>query len=318
MRRLPGTDLDLSTVGFGCWAIGGQYWGDDVDDQRSVDAIHAALDHGINWFDTAPLYGYGHADEVLAGALRGRKAIIATKVGVRWDGPDAHAESHLSAARVVADVEASLVRLRRETIDLLQVHWPCQRHTPLEETLTALQGLKRAGKVRWIGLCNYNAAGLRAASDIEEIHCLQTPYNLLRREFEGDLRAATEVAGPAGGSLGVLAYEPLCRGLLTGKFRATSRFPASDLRARDDRFQGPRYLRALTIVSRMALVARRLNVPVSALAIAWLLRQPAVTAAIAGAKSPAQVQENAQAMALAQRDDVPWVDIDRIVSAYRG
>ena len=320
LRRLPGTDLDLSTVGFGCWAAGKTWWGDDVDDAETVAAMHAALDSGINWFDTAPLYGHGHADQVLTRALADRRdrVIIATKVGVRWDGEGQHAESDLTASWLRADVEASLIRLGLTHIDLLQVHWPCQRGTPLVETMATLGALRREGKIRWVGLCNYNAQGVRAAVECGAVHSLQTPYSLLRREFERELGPACADTGPGGGPLGVLAYEPLCRGLLTGKYGPRQRFPESDMRARDDRFQGGRYLRALTIVSRLSLLARRMNVPVAALALAWALRQPAITAVIAGAKRVTQVQENQLAMALAADDAQPWDEVDRVVAAYRG
>ncbi len=320
LRRLPGTDLDLSTVGFGCWAAGKTWWGDDVDDELSVDAMHAALDQGINWFDTAPLYGHGHADEVLARALIGRRdrVIIATKVGVRWDAEGHHPESVLTDQSLRDDLESSLRRLRTDHIDLLQVHWPCQHGTPLAQTLTTLHALRDEGKVRWLGLCNYNAVGLGAAALAGEVHSLQTPYSLLRREFESELRPVTATRGPGGGPLGVLAYEPLCRGLLTGKYGPRQRFADSDLRARDDRFQGDRYLRALTIVSRLSLLARRIHVPVAALALAWALRQPGISAVIAGAKRAGQVAENARAMALAEDEAQPWAEVDRIVAAHRG
>src|SRR5690606_4887670 len=152
-RTLPHTDLQLSAIGFGCWAIGGAWWGDDVDDRQSIAAIHAALDHGINWFDTAPLYGHGHADELLVEALGSRRhdLVIATKVGVRYQNlAGAHAFSDLSPDHIVEDCEASLRRLRLETIPLLQVHWPCECQTPLEATLEALMALRseerRVGK----------------------------------------------------------------------------------------------------------------------------------------------------------------------------
>ena len=323
-RNLPGTDLDLSVVGFGCWAMGGLWWGNDVRDSDSEEAVQKALEHGVNWFDTAPLYGHGHADEVLVRALGAKKrdVVIATKVGVRWDGDGMHARSDLTAEYIRSDVEASLARLGLETIDLLQIHWPCQLDTPLEETLGALEQLRTAGKVRYFGLCNYPGEAIQRAADLAHVDSLQTPYSMLRREFEADLQAAcrTVAAGPGqapGRPLGVLAYEPLCRGLLTGKFNATARFPDSDLRGRDDRFQGPRFLTALTIVSRLQLLAKRLGTSVGPLAIAWILRQPGVTAAIVGAKRPSQVDENVQAAALLDRQ-LPWDEVDRIVGSYRG
>lgn len=314
-RRLPGTDLELSVVGMGCWAIGGLWWGDDVTAERSRDAIEQALALGINWFDTAPLYGHGHADEILVETLGGRRhdVIIATKVGVRWDGEGAHARSDLTPENIFKDTELSLTRLRLSHIDLLQVHWPCQSDTPLEATLGALTQLQKQGKIRYFGLCNYAAEDLSKARQIAPIASLQTPYSMLRREFERDLQAICAGVAP----LGALIYEPLCRGLLTGKFAATQRFSDSDLRARDDRFAGPRYLRALTIVSRLALVAKQIHVPLAALALAWVLRQPGVTAAIAGAKGPEQVRDHVLALDLIDNQTI-WPQVQRIVDNFRG
>ncbi len=314
-RRLPGTDLELSALGMGCWAIGGLWWGDDVRDDDSRAAIGAALDAGINWFDTAPLYGHGHADKVLMQALGARRheVVIATKVGVRFGSDGDHAHSDLSAAWIAADIDASLKRLGLETIDLLQVHWPCQAGTPLAETMEALQRAVTAGKVRHVGLCNYNAAGLAEASRHGSVASLQTPYSMLRREFEGEVRGAAQGgAREDGRAIGVLAYEPLCRGLLTGRFRADHRFPDSDQRARDDRFQGRRFMSNLAIASRLKLLARRHDLPASALAIAWVCRQPAITAAIAGAKRPEQVLQNARAAEVLDQDEL-LARINRLV-----
>jgi aryl-alcohol dehydrogenase-like predicted oxidoreductase len=321
-RPLPGTDLSLSVVGFGCWAIGGRWWGDDVTDERSTAAIHKALELGINWFDTAPLYGHGRADLVLTRALgeRRKDVVIATKVGVRWDGAGEHAESDLSAAHVREDCERSLRRLGLERIDLLQVHWPCERGTPIEETVDALERLRREGKVRHYGLCNYDAATLRAVRQRVPLASLQTPYSMLRREFEHELRGACAEDGAAGGHpgpLGVLAYEPLARGLLTGKFRSLPSFPETDQRARDDRFKGQRFLRTMGFVATLKVAAERIKVPPAALAIAWVCSRPGVTAAIAGAKGPEQVAENARAAVMADRADL-WVAMDKVVNTWNG
>ena len=275
-------------------------------------AIAAALEAGVNWFDTAPLYGHGHADELVAAALQGTDAIIATKVGVRWDGEGQHARSDLAADHVTADSDASLRRLGRDTLDLLQVHWPCQSATPLDETLGALQQAREAGKVRWIGVCNYNVAGVDALAEIGGVVSLQTPYSMLRREFEHGLRDACQRHG-----WGVLAYEPLCRGLLTAKFGPTTRFPDSDLRARDDRFKGRPYLRALTIASRLSLTARKHKVTAAALALAWVIKQPGMTAAIVGCKRPEQVEQNVVAARLAADEGV-MADVEKIAAAWRG
>jgi methylglyoxal reductase len=310
-RTLPGTDLQLSAIGFGCWAIGGKWWGEDVDDQCSIAAIHAALDHGINWFDTAPLYGHGHADELLVKALgkRRHELVIATKVGVRFSAREGvHAISDLHPDHIVEDCEASLRRLRLETIPLLQVHWPCDRNTPLEATLEALLALREGGKIRHFGLCNYGSRPLAAAlAYTPELACLQTPYSMLRREFEYALRDVVAPVGEDGQRhprLGVLAYETLCRGLLSGKFASVPSFPSSDLRHQDDRFHEPAWSRIQPLVKALRVVGAKLEAPPAALAIAWVLRQIGVSVAIVGAKRPEQVAEHVRALELLGREKV--------------
>ena len=312
-RRLPGTDLELSVVGMGCWAIGKTYWGDDVEDATSVEAIHAALDAGINWFDTAPLYGEGHADRVLRDALKGRseRAVIATKIGVALKGSSGHAESQLDAAHLRSDLEASLRRLDRETLDLVQVHWPCQPGTPLEETFTTLQELKNEGKVRHIGVCNYGPEALDELTNYADVVSLQTPYSLLRRELEQEQLPVIERRGR-----GVLAYEPLCRGLLTGKYLKEPTFPDSDLRSRDDRFVGRFFVHASRVAHDLGKLARRLEVSTASVALGWVCAQPHVTAAIAGAKTPAQVRENAQAHRFIDQPEAVEV-IEKILHRHR-
>jgi len=310
-RTLARTDLQLSAIGFGCWAIGGKWWGDDVDDRRSIAAIHAALDHGINWFDTAPLYGHGHADEVLLEALGERRhdVVIATKVGVRFGGSHGdHAFSDLHPDHIVADCEASLRRLRLETIPLLQVHWPCERDTALEATLEALMALRDGGKIRHFGLCNYGSRPLQAAlAYAPELASLQTPYSMLRREFEYALRdrvAPEDDQGSRQQTLGVLAYETLCRGLLSGKFTSLPTFPSTDLRHNDQRFREPAWSRIQPLINALRVVGAKLDVPPAALAVAWVLRQPGVSVAIVGAKRPEQVAEQVRALELISRDSI--------------
>lgn len=316
---IPGTDLDLSLVGFGCWAIGGQYWGDDWDDTSSAGAVEAALDHGINWFDTAPLYGEGHADEVLAAALGSRKhdVTIATKVGPRMDPSTGHAISDLTAQNIARDCEASLQRLGLDTIDLLQVHWPCNLGTPIDETLDALEDLQARGLVRHFGLCNYNAETLRYARSRSPIVTLQTPYSMVRREFEHGLRDACGPEDPDSPPLGVFAYETLCRGLLTGKFGPTPpTFPDSDMRSHDERFRGHAYAQIHQLNRAIAVLAEKLGVPHAAMAPAWVLSRPGVTHAIVGAKRAAQVEEIAQAHSLVHRTKV-WNALDRYIDQVR-
>ena len=311
-RLLPNTDIELSVVGFGCWAIGKTYWGDDVDDNTSKAAVRAAVDVGINWFDTAPLYGEGHADTVLVDALGPDRhnMVIATKVGVRFGGPDGHAHSDLSPSWIVADTEDSLRRLQVDRIDLLQVHWPCEAGTALDDTLEALETLRASGKIRYFGLCNYDAASVARAQDFPGMVSVQTPYSLLRREFESSLR-------PACSGLGVVVYEPLCRGLLTGKFKEPPLFPETDMRAWDERFQGGRFRHAAGLVRDLEKIGAKLEVPTAAVAIGWAVAQPGVTAAIAGAKRPEQVIENAAACDVAGNRRAISV-IDKVASLHGG
>ncbi|NOY27015.1 MAG: aldo/keto reductase [Oligoflexia bacterium] len=315
-RTLPGTDLELSVVGMGCWTIGGQYWG-QVDDTDSIRAVRAAVEHGITWFDTAPLYGDGHADTVLARALGSHihHVTIATKVGVRTDGVgpkghDGHAHSDLRPEHILADCEASLRRLK-EPIDLLQVHWPCEWGTPLSDTLGTLKDLQDRGWIRHFGLCNYDAPAVRQARAVSHLASLQTPYSLLRREFEAELRAACgPLPGSAGDALAVLAYEPLCRGLLTGKYRSPPRFGDDDMRGWDPRFAGAPFRHASAVAQDLVAIGRKLGVSASAVALGWVASRPGITAVIAGARTADQVRQNARAQALLDRARI-WDVVER-------
>ena len=316
-RRLPGTDLELSVLGLGCWTLGGPWWGPDIDDARAQRTVHAALDAGLNWLDTAPLYGNGRADRIVAQALAGRpEVVVATKVGVRTDGE--HAESDLSAAHIVADCEASLRRLGRDRIDLLQVHWPCERGTPLEESLSALASLQERGLVRHIGLCNYDAPTLARARQLLPLASLQTPYSLLRREAEAALlpECAT-LRGDPPEPLGVIAYEVLCRGLLTGRYRRPPDFPDSDQRSWDPRFRGPRFAHARALLDDLQQVADKVGAPLPALSLGWALQQPGITLALAGARSPEQIQQSAQVGPLLGRPKL-WSVVARIAALHGG
>ena len=296
-RTIANTDLEVSVVGMGCWAIGGEGWGDDVTESEACGAVAAAFDAGITLFDTAPIYGRGEADRRLRAALgpRIRDVVVATKVGPRFEGD--HPISDLTPKNLVRDVEESLARLGLETIPLLQVHWPCDLGTPLEASLEALEGLVERGLVRHLGLCNYDPAGLEAACANSQIATLQTPLSLVRRDYDQGLRQAVERTG-----VGVLAYEPLARGLLTGKFRTLPRFPRSDLRREDPRFWAARYGHLAPRVERLRQLATRLGTTPAALAVAWAASHGGVVAALAGAKRPAQILETARAGEILERE----------------
>jgi len=282
-----------------------------LDETAARRAIHAALDLGIDWFDTAPLYGHGEADRFLVRALgaRIREVVIATKVGVRFDPATDRAASDLSPAHVRADCDASLSRLGLDRIDLLQVHWPCEHGTPIGETLGALSELRDEGKIRAFGLCNYDPSGLSAALDVAPVASLQTPFSLIRREDEGTLLPLAAERGVA-----VLAYETLGRGLLTGKYTAIPHFDESDLRAHDPRFRGSRFLSIAALGQTLVAVGDKIGASASAVAVGWALSRPGVTHAIVGARSAAQIRQAAKAPLLAAEAKL-WPVVDRAISA---
>ena len=305
--------LRLSRVGLGCWTLSGRYWGPDQDDARAIRTIHAALEAGINWVDTAPLYGDGHGDALVKQALAGRSGVIvATKVGVRRDGP--HAHSDLRAEHLRADAEDSLRRLGRETLDLLQVHWPCERGTPLDETVGALEGLRDRGLIRAWGLCNYDAAGVLAASAVGRPATLQTPLSLLRREAEATLLPAAAGLEPPPA---VLAYETLARGILSGRWQRPPELGGDDLRQRDPRYRGAPFWAARDLLDELAQVAAKVGATVPALSVGWALQRPGVSAVIVGARSPAQITETAAAVQLLGRPRL-WRVVDAIAAAHGG
>jgi aryl-alcohol dehydrogenase-like predicted oxidoreductase len=295
LRQLGTSDLRLTTVGLGAWAIGGGGWAfgwGPQDDTESVRAIHRALDLGVNWIDTAAVYGLGHSEEVVARALADRKGrvIVATKCGLRWRGPKSVFGS-LKAASIREEVEASLRRLRLETIDLYQIHWP-NPDKDLEEGWSAVAELVRAGKVRYAGVSNFDVGQIKRAQAIHTVTSLQPPYSMLCRDIE-------EATLPycAAQRIGVVVYSPMQAGLLTGRFsrERLAKLPAEDWRVRDRFFREPAFSRALEVVDRLRPIAEREHRSLAQLAIAWVLRRPEVTAAIVGARGPQQIEETAPA-----------------------
>lgn len=317
-RALPTRSLALTPIGLGVWTLSRKYWGDDHDDARAIRTIHAALDSGINWVDTAPLYGEGHGDRLVAEALSGRpEVIVASKVGVLVEGTaSGHAESKLTAEHVVADCEASLRRLKRDRIDLLQVHWPCNHGTPLEETVGALDGLRAAGKIREWGLCNYDADGIAEARmhATQGVASLQTPLSLLRREAEHEVLG---VCGQGPQPTAVFAYETLCRGLLTGRFRSLPTFPATDQRSWDERFQGRRFAHARALLDDLQKVADRVHIGLPELVVGWVLAKKQVHCAIVGARTPDQIIQTATAARLVSKSKL-WAIVDKVAALHGG
>ena len=298
-RKFGDTDMEVSVVGFGCWQIGGYYWG-HVDQGEWIDSVHRALDLGITLFDTADFYGFGRSEQVLAEALGDRSddVIIATKVGLvsrggRQDfGADDlpaledHIEKDLSRTHIIEAAEASLRRLKRDVIDLYLLHWPDQA-TPVEETMGAMAELVEAGKVREVGCCNFSAAEMHEANRSYHLAAHQFPYSLLDRTAEQELLPACQAAG-----IGGIAYWTLFKGLLTGKYTQHSAFGVDDWRHFDPAFQGEPFRKSLAIVADLKRVAVDEGLSPAQLAIAWVLHQPGVTTAIVGAKWPQHVETN--------------------------
>jgi aryl-alcohol dehydrogenase-like predicted oxidoreductase len=297
MKQLGHSDLPITREGFGAWAIGGSGWEfgwGEQDDKASVAAIHRALELGINWIDTAAVYGMGHSEEVVAFALRtwsGPRPYVFTKCGLRWDA-QGYVHRNLKTASIRRECEDSLRRLNVEVIDLYQIHWPTE---DLEEGWSAMAQLQKEGKVRWIGVSNFNVEEMRRASAIAPITSLQPPYSLVRREVEQEILPYCQSEG-----LGVIVYSPMASGLLTGAMtreRAAS-LPSSDWRSRDVEFKEPRLSKNLALVERLREVGERHGHPTGHVAIAWALRNPAVTAAIVGARNAEQVEGNVGAAEL--------------------
>lgn len=288
------TDMHITRVGFGSWAVGGDWavgWGNQ-DDRESIEAIRHAVHSGVNWIDTAAIYGLGHSEDVVAEALsaipRGERPYVFTKCGLIADTNDKTAAPQQigAAASLRREVEASLRRLNLERIDLYQMHWPPKDGTPIEDYWRTLLDLKQEGKVRAVGLSNHTAAQLAAAEAVGHVDTLQPPFSAIKREM-----AASELPWCRAHETGVIVYSPMQAGLLTGAFteeRAKS-LPANDWRSRNGDFQGEKLRRNLQVAAVIGKVAERLGTSAASVAVAWTLAWPGVTAAIVGARNPKQV-----------------------------
>jgi aryl-alcohol dehydrogenase-like predicted oxidoreductase len=290
-RQLGNSDLMITPIGFGAWAIGGSGWEfgwGEQDDKQSVAAIHRALELGINWIDTAAVYGMGHSEKVVALALRtwsGSRPYVFTKCGLRWD-EQGYVHRSLNAGSIRQECEDSLRRLNIDVIDLYQIHWPTEE---LEEGWSAMANLQKEGKVRWIGVSNFNVGEMRRAQAVAPLTSLQPPYSLVRREIEQEILPYCRSE-----EVGVIVYSPMASGLLTGAMtrERADALPMSDWRSRDIEFQEPKLSKNLALVERLREIGERHGRPPGQIAIAWTLRNPAVTGAIVGARNGKQVEGN--------------------------
>lgn len=295
-KRTLGTGgPEITTVGFGAWAVGGGDWSfswGPQDDEASIAAMRRAVEHGVNWIDTAAVYGLGHSEEVIGRFLKmlpaSERPLVFTKCGLVWDEHDRRkvAIRNSQPASIRKECEASLRRLGVERLDLYQFHWPDETGTPVEDSWAEMGRLVDEGKVRWAGVSNFGVPLLERCEALRHVQSLQSPFSLVRRQL-----ADTEIPWCAAHGTGVLCYSPMQAGLLTDTFKAerVAYLPEDDWRRRSPEFQEPNLSANLSLRDALRPVAARHGTSASAVAVAWVTAQPGVTAAIVGARSPEQV-----------------------------
>lgn len=310
-RRLGGSGLEISRIGLGTWAVGGHMWGGQ-DDAQSIEAIHAAIDHGVNWIDTAPIYGSGHSEEVVGRAVKqvpaASRPLIFTKFGLGLDS-NSPARS-AAAADVAAECDASLRRLGVDRIDLYQLHWPAPQ--PIAETAAACGQLLKAGKIRAVGVSNFSVAQLdewRATG--VPLHSDQPPYSILRPAVKHDV-----LPWCAAHDVGVISYSPLFRGMLFGTWGAGKTFPADDGRSAHKDYAGARFQRHLEAVEEVRAVAAAGGLSVAQLCVGVLLHTPGLTGVIVGARNARQgaLAANLGVSITAQQSSAVWAIADRLAA----
>ena len=297
LRTLGNSDLQLTPIGFGAWAIGGGNWEytwGPQDDNESIAAIHRALDLGVNWIDTAAIYGLGHSEEVVGRALNtysGARPLVFTKCSMRWH-QDRSIYRSLKAGSLAEELEGSLKRVGVETIDLYQIHWP-NPDEELEEGWETLSRFREQGKVRWIGISNFSIEQMKRAQAIAPITSLQPPYSMLRRAIEAEILPFAQANG-----IGVINYSPMLSGMLAGTMTAEriAALPAEDWRRKTIEFNEPRLSRNLRLVELLRKIGSGHGVSPGVVAVAWTLHHPAITAAIVGGRSARQVEGVAPAL----------------------
>jgi aryl-alcohol dehydrogenase-like predicted oxidoreductase len=312
-KQLGNSDLHLSPIGFGAWAIGGADWAfswGPQDDNDSIAAIHKAIDSGINWIDTAAVYGLGHSEEVVGKAVKAAstKPYLFTKCSMVWDDKR---EITNSLKHIRREVEDSLRRLQVEAIDLYQVHWP-KPDEEIEEGWTVMADLQRQGKVRWIGVSNFSPSQMERARMIAPITSNQPPYSMLNRSVEAEILPFCQKH-----NIGVLNYAPMHSGLLTGAMskERVAAFPKDDFRRNAKNYQEPLLSRNLAVADFLKAVGTRHNVSAGVIAIAWTLHQPAITAAIVGGRNAKQVEGVLPAIDL-RLTDAEVAEINSFLAAH--
>ncbi len=304
-RQLGNSDLNVSVIGYGAWGIGGEPFWRTEGEESSIRSIEKAIDVGINFFDTAPVYGFGYSEELLGRALESKRkdVIIATKCGLRWKKKSLKSiEKIATRESILEEIESSLKRLRTDYIDLYQVHWP-DESTPITETMDILLDIQKKGKIRYIGVSNYSVGQMKESLENGQIISLQSMYSMLERDIEkGELPFCVE------NNLGVICYSPLASGVLTGKYDESTKF--EDWRGKNiiGHFTGDVFLSHIRKVKEVSRIARNLDKTTAQLAINWLLHQKGVATAIVGVKNPDQVEQNIGAVGW----DIPVGELEQI------
>jgi aryl-alcohol dehydrogenase-like predicted oxidoreductase len=288
-RRLGKSELNVSVIGMGTWPIGGSFWGPS-DDTQAIAAIQKAIDSGLNLIDTAPVYGNGHSERLVAKAIKGRRqqVIIATKCGLHFKGSTSIYD--LKPESIRKELEASLKRLGTDVIDLYQYHWPDPK-TPIEETIGEMAKMKAEGKIRAIGVSNFDAALTQQAQKVAPIASNQVPYSMLNREIENELVPFCKEQ-----NIGILAYGPLGGGILSGKYKEKPKFRRNDARNFFyNYYEEPFWSKAQALLKELEKIAERHDKPIAQLAINWVRQQPGISSALVGARNPQQAEANAAA-----------------------
>lgn len=312
-KQLGNSDLQLSPIGFGAWAIGGGDWAfswGPQDDNDSIAAIHKAIDLGVNWIDTAAVYGLGHSEEVVGRAIKSaaQKPYVFTKCAMVWDEKR---EITNSLKQIRREVEESLRRLQVETIDLYQIHWP-KPDEDIEEGWTTMADLQREGKVRWIGVSNFSVSQMERAGKIAPITSSQPPYSMLNRSVEAEILLYCKK-----NNIGVINYAPMHSGLLTGAMskERVAAFPPDDFRRKAKNYQEPLLSRNLAIADFLKTIASRHGVSAGVIAIAWTLHHEAITAAIVGGRNAKQVEGVVPAIDF-RLSEAEFSEINRFLEAH--
>ncbi|MCC6179681.1 MAG: aldo/keto reductase [Chloroflexi bacterium] len=315
-RTMGSSDLKISAIGFGCWEMGNPGYG-STDEQQIFAAVNRAMELGVTLFDTAPNYGFGGSEEVLGRALGARRKdiVLVSKVGITWD-PVTHTTKFDGRYSTIKQInEDTLRRLGTDHVDLLLMHWP-DPETPIDETMRALEELRSEGKTRYVGVSNFSAHELQEARKSAPICANQVGYNLFDRRWEREMFPTARELG-----IGVMAYGPMAHGLLTGTLARENTFDERDWRRHGmifgQRLFGPNLGANLDVVEKVRGVAQDLGTTLPLLALAWVLRHPAVSVALSGCRTPAEIEENVQALEVTITDDV-LAEIDRIMADAAG